>query len=171
MNTTDLKYFLKNYKIMNIVGFEPFFNKNSEILILGSFPSVKSRAEGFYYGNKQNRFWRTLFFIFNENYNSNLSIDDKKEFLTKHKIALWDMVFECEIQGSMDKDIKNYKIADLDKIFKNCQIKKIGLNGKLSFKLFLENYFDTDIMSEYLPSTSPANGRFNAEIWRNFLSD
>ncbi len=92
-------------------GFEPFINDDSKLLILGSFPSVKSRQVEFYYGNKQNRFWRTVCSFFGEEVPE--ATDDKKEFLLKRKIALWDVVTECEIVGSQDVTIKNFKVANI----------------------------------------------------------
>lgn len=108
-------------------GFLPFFDENSEILILGSFPSVISRETNFYYGNKQNRFWKVLAEAFGEP--APETIGEKQALLKNHKIALWDVVAECEITGSLDSTIKNYKVADLQKVLDKAKIKKIILNG------------------------------------------
>ena len=105
------------------IGFEPFCHINSKILILGSFPSVKSRKVEFYYGNPQNRFWSTVSEFFGEE--TPVTVDDKKNFLLKHDIALWDMVTECEIKGSMDSEIKNYKVADIKNLLQKFKIKYI----------------------------------------------
>ena len=106
-------------------GFLPFFDEDSEILILGSFPSVISRETNFYYGNKQNRFWKILSEAFGEP--APETIGEKQVLLKNHKIALWDVVAECEITGSLDSTIKNYKVADLQKVLDNAKIKKIIL--------------------------------------------
>lgn len=90
-------------------GFLPFFDENSEILILGSFPSAISRETNFYYGNKQNRFWKVLAEAFGEP--APETIGEKQALLKKHKIALWDVVAECEITGSLDSTIKNYILS------------------------------------------------------------
>lgn len=103
-------------------GFLPFFDENSEILILGSFPSVISRETNFYYGNKQNRFWKILSEAFGEP--APETIGEKQALLKNHKIALWDVVAECEITGSLDSTIKNYKVADLQKVLDKANVKK-----------------------------------------------
>lgn len=108
-------------------GFLPFFDENSEILILGSFPSVISRETNFYYGNKQNRFWKILSEAFGEP--APETIGEKQALLKNHKIALWDVVTECEITGSLDSTIKNYKVADLRQVLDNANVKTIILNG------------------------------------------
>jgi hypoxanthine-DNA glycosylase len=149
-------------------GFEPVYDKNSRILILGSFPSVKSREVNFYYGNKQNRFWKILSEIFN--YNIGDSISEKIDFLLKNKIAIWDIAQECEIKGSSDNTIKQIKVADLSIILKNSDIKKIICNGKKAYEIFLKYYSHLNIENICLPSTSPANVSFNKELWKNELT-
>ena len=151
------------------MGFAPVFNKDSKLLILGSFPSVKSREIAFYYGNKQNRFWRTVCGFFQEDVPE--SIEGKKEFLLRRKIALWDIAVSCEIEGSSDASLRNAEIANLSDIFKQTSLKKIILNGALAYKLFLKKYENCGISYEKLPSTSPANPTFDAEIWRRSLYD
>ena len=99
---------------MKKLGFAPAFDENSRLLILGSFPSVKSRQVEFYYGNKQNRFWRLICGYFKENIPETTA--DKKEFLKKHRVALCDIVTACEIEGSSDISIKNAEIADLQQV-------------------------------------------------------
>ena len=100
-------------------GFEPVYDKNSKVLILGSFPSVKSRQVDFYYGNKRNRFWETLCSYFGEAVPE--STQDKIDFLLRRNIAIWDIVTECEIDGSKDDTIKNFKVADLKKVLQNSE--------------------------------------------------
>lgn len=151
------------------MGFGPVYNENSRILILGSFPSVKSREISFYYGNKQNRFWGTVCGFFGEEIPKD--IEGKKAFLLQHGIALWDMVTSCEINGSADASIKNAQTADLDMIFQRAKIEKILLNGTLAFDLFVEKYKDIEINYQKMPSTSPANPRFLESVWWEALND
>ena len=136
---------------------KPFYNKDSKVLILGSFPSVKSREEGFYYAHPQNRFWRVLSNVYEEN------ITDKKEFLKKHNIALFDVCASCEIKGSSDASIREVVPNDIKKILNTSQIKQIILNGKTASKLYQKYMKDIKIPNIVLPSTSPANATFNLE--------
>lgn len=149
-------------------GFEPVYDKYSRLLILGSFPSVKSRQVEFYYGNKQNRFWRIICSHFNENIPQ--TTEDKIKFLHFNKIALWDIVTECEITGSKDDTIKNFKVADVKTLLQNSDIRFIILNGGTAFKIFEANYGDITVPYAKLPSTSPANTRFNEEEWHCAIS-
>ena len=125
------------------IAFPPVFDKDSKVLILGSFPSVKSREIEFYYGNKQNRFWRMICGYFHESIPD--SIEGKKEFLFRRNIALWDMVVSCEIEGSADASIKNAEIANLQLVFNEAKIEKILLNGTLAYDLFTKSYEDIAI--------------------------
>lgn len=151
------------------MGFPPVFDENSRVLILGSFPSVKSREVAFYYGNKQNRFWRTVCGFFEEQVPE--CTEGKKDFLLRRQIALWDMATACEIEGSSDASVKNAVIADLSAIFTTAKIEKILLNGSLAYELFMKKYEKTEIPYIKMPSTSPANPRFDAKIWRDELND
>lgn len=140
----------------------PIYNKESKILILGSIPSPKSREYGFYYGHPQNRFWKVLADIFDEN--KTKSISDKKEFLIYHKIALWDVLDSCMINGADDSSIKEPKANDISKIIKNSSIKRIYTTGKKAYDLYMKLCFaDTGIEAILLPSTSPANCRIKYE--------
>lgn len=139
---------------------EPFYNKNSKILILGSFPSVKSREVGFYYSHPQNRFWKVLAAILNEDVP--ISINDKKEFLKRNNIALYDVCASCDIKSSSDASIKNVIPNNLDEIFKSANIKVIAFDGKTAFSLYqkyFKNKYNVELIS--LPSTSPANAKYN----------
>ena len=148
-------------------GFAPFFDGDSVLLILGSFPSVKSRKEGFYYGNPQNAFWRTVCGYFGEGVP--LSVDDKKAFLKRRPIALWDVVTACRIDGSKDNSIQDEVIADIEGLIANSGIKTIFCNGSKSFEL-LEREFPALLpIAQKLPSTSPANPRFSVEVWHRAL--
>ena len=136
----------------------PFYNEDSEILILGSFPSVASREEGFYYAHKRNRFWKVLSSIFDE------EILDKKDFLIRHHLALFDVCASCEIKGSSDASIKEVVPNDLSEILKVSPIKVIFLNGETASKLYKKYMKDISIPTITLPSTSPANATFNLEM-------
>ena len=138
--------------------FDAFYNKDSEILILGSMPSVKSRELGFYYMHPQNRFWKVLEKVYDE------LITDKKEFLTKHKIALWDVIESCEIAGAQDSSIKNVKPNNLNKIIKKSNIKHIFCTGQKAYQLYNKYALPkTGLKAICLPSTSPANCRLSLE--------
>lgn len=142
-------------------GFPPVYDGDSKILILGSFPSVKSRKVNFYYGNKQNRFWKTLEEFYGETVET---VDDKKSLCLRRGIALWDIVISCEIKGSMDADITNYVLADLTEILQKCKIVKILCNGAKAYEL-TKSVYGGDIPVYKLPSTSPANVSFNKQKW------
>ena len=140
----------------------PFYNSNSKILILGSFPSIKSRNEGFYYAHKKNRFWSVLSII----YQSKLptTILEKQTFLKEHNIALYDVCASCEINKSSDSTIKNVTPNDIKIILEKTKITKIYLNGNTAFKLYnkyLKEKLGIDGIC--LPSTSPANATFSLE--------
>ena len=147
-------------------GFAPVFDGNSRVLILGSFPSVKSRQAEFYYGNKQNRFWKVLSEAFDESEPS--TVDDKIRLCLKHNVALWDVVGSCRITGSMDADIKDYELVDLQQVLGSGKIEKILCNGATSYKLTLTAYKGSLPVFK-LPSTSPANVRFDKAVWLKHL--
>ncbi|MGN1104722.1 MAG: DNA-deoxyinosine glycosylase [Candidatus Coproplasma sp.] len=148
-------------------GFEPYYNPDSKLLILGSFPSVKSREQSFYYGNPRNALWRILATFFKEQ--TPLSIEEKKDFLTRHKIALWDVVEECEIVASRDETIKNFKIADVNFLLQNAPIEYILVNGGKAYELFMKSFSGIAVPYERVPSTSPANARRKDEEWYGAL--
>lgn len=149
-------------------GFNPYINEDSKILILGSFPSVISRKNGFYYGNPQNRFWKIIAEIFNEDLPS--TIEQKKQLCKKHKLALWDIIIESNVKGSSDKKVNesSFKIADISQLLQSYKISKIICNGNLAFSLFIKN-FGTNYNVIKLPSTSPANVKFNKNLWQKAL--
>lgn len=151
---------------------KPFFDENSRILILGSFPSVKSREQMFFYGHAQNRFWRVLSRAFS--LNEPKSIEEKKELLKNNNIALWDVIASCEIIGSADSTIKNVKANDLSIILNNARIEKIIVNGKTAeryFNKYIEPLINRSAIC--LPSTSPANATYSldrlVEEWKNVI--
>ena len=140
----------------------PVYNKNSQILILGSFPSVKSREGRFFYHHKQNRFWKVLSTIVN--YVLPETIDEKKDFLLKNHIAVWDVIASCDIEGSSDSSIKNAVPNDFSDILKAAPIRKIYTNGGTAYKLY-HKYCEkvTGIKAMKLPSTSPANASYSLD--------
>lgn len=139
------------------------FDENSKILILGSFPSVKSREADFFYGHLQNRFWCVVSAVLS--HPEPHSVTEKKAMLLNNGIALWDVVASCDIRGSSDCTIKNVVPNDIGVITEIADIKKIYLNGGTASRLFYK-YISPDIKIEAvtLPSTSPANARFSLEM-------
>ena len=142
--------------------FEAIYDRNSKVLILGSFPSVKSREQNFFYGHPQNRFWKVIAAIFKEDVPK--TIQEKKKLLIKNNIALWDVIASCEIKGSSDSSITNAVPNDLSAIFNTAKIEKVFCNGNKSFELYQKHIFPiNEIKAEKLPSTSPANASYNLE--------
>lgn len=142
--------------------FDPVFDSNSRILILGSLPSVKSREEGFYYGNPRNRFWKVISSIYG--YDEPKTVEEKKKMLIESNIAVWDVIDSCDIIGSSDSSIKNVEVTDLGRVLDNCDIEHIFANGKAAGKLyskFSEQKIGRPIIE--LPSTSPANAAYTLE--------
>ena len=148
-------------------GFAPVYDRDSKVLILGSFPSVKSREIAFYYGNKQNRFWKMICGYFGESIPK--SVEEKKTFLLEKRIALWDMAISCEIEGSADADVKNVELIDLDVVLNASDVRLILLNGTLAYQLFMQKYANIPIAYKKMPSTSPANPRYDESIWGDAL--
>ena len=140
--------------------FGPYINKDSRVLILGSIPSVKSRELGFYYMHPQNRFWKVVSDLLNEKFPDTL--EDKKNFLKRNKIALWDVLDSCEIHGSSDSSIKCPKVNDIKGLIEGTEIKYIFVTGKKALELY-NKYCYNDILIDaiYLPSTSGANCAFS----------
>ena len=143
--------------------FEPVFDAASRVLILGTLPSVKSREQNFYYGHPQNRFWKVLAKVCDVSAVPE-TIDEKRTFLLKHHIAVWDVIAECDIIGSSDSSIKNVVPADLDQILQNAPIQQIYGNGGKAYVLY-QKYLFSRIQYEMikLPSTSPANAAWQIE--------
>lgn len=141
---------------------EPIFDDQSQILILGSFPSVKSRESKFYYGHPQNRFWKVIALVYGEIVPE--TIEEKKTFLKQHHIALWDVIASCEIIGSSDSSIQNAVPNDISWILSKSKISHIFINGGKAFTLF-QRYFKEEILPPVikLPSTSPANAQWSIE--------
>ena len=150
-------------------GFQPVFDEKSRVLILGSFPSVMSRAVNFYYGNPQNRFWGMLGAFFGEEVPE--SAEGRRSFVLSHQIALWDVVMRCEIVGSSDASIKNEVTADVGSLVAGSKISRILCNGTKAYALLLERFPELVPMASKLPSTSPANPRYSYAAWEKALSE
>ncbi len=150
----------------------PVFDRHSKVLILGSFPSVKSREAQFFYGHPQNRFWKVTSTVFAAP--EPHTIEEKKEFLLSHGIAVWDVIASCDITGSSDSSIKNVIPNDLTMILNHADIRTIFVNGKTAEK-FYNKYIKDTIGREAvcLPSTSPANAAWTVErlteAWKQIL--
>ena len=149
----------------------PLYDADSKILILGSFPSVKSREMAFFYGHPQNRFWKLLSLLLEVPFPE--TVQERREFLLSHRIALWDVIASCEIHGSSDASIRNAVPNDLRQILDTAQIGQIYVNGQTAGKLY-RKYQEKTLRETYgdcakaviLPSTSPANAAWNIERLR-----
>lgn len=142
--------------------FEPVYDENSKILILGSFPSVKSRENNFYYGHPQNRFWKVLANVLETEVPQ--TIEEKKQMLLTHGIAVWDVIASCSIQGSSDTSIKDVVVNDFSEILRTADIRMICANGGKAWELY-HRYAEkkTGMEAVKLPSTSPANATWRLE--------
>ena len=146
----------------------PLYDEHSGILILGSFPSVKSRETAFFYGHPQNRFWKVLSRVLEAP--TPETIPEKREFLLSHKVAVWDVIASCEIRGSSDASIRNVVPNDLTKILDTGKIRQIYVNGQTAGRLY-RKYQEKALCEAYgdcaravvLPSTSPANAAWTLE--------
>lgn len=153
-------------------NFEPVFNAQSQILILGSLPSVKSRENNFYYGHPQNRFWKLIATLCCEEIPQ--TIEEKKKLLYDHGIAVWDVIAKCDIIGSGDSTIKNVVPNDMRIVLEHASIKRIYANGGKAYELYMRHCY-TDCKREIikLPSTSPANAAFSTErllkVWGDLM--
>ena len=152
--------------------FGPLYGPESKVLILGSFPSVKSREIQFFYGHPQNRFWKVIAALLEKPVP--VTVDEKRSLIIDGRLALWDTIGRCEIRGSSDSSIRNVTPNDLSVILGSCDIRKIFCNGKTSFSLY-QKYIEpvTGIRAECLPSTSPANAAWSlqalTEEWKKIL--
>lgn len=151
----------------------PVYNENSKILILGSFPSVKSREQGFFYGHPQNRFWKVVAAV--HDCAVPVTVEEKRAFLLEHGIAVWDVIQSCEIVGSSDSSIKDAVANDLRVILNAADIRQIFVNGRKAEELY-KKYIAPEIGREAvcLPSTSPANAAWSVERlveqWKKVVS-
>lgn len=143
-------------------SFEPVYNSDSKILILGTLPSVKSRENHFYYGHKQNRFWKLLARICKEDVPE--TIEEKKTMLLRNHIAIWDVIYSCDIQGSSDSSIKNVVPTDLKQVLASSSITQIYANGNKAGALYKKyQQSNTNMDITVLPSTSPANAAWSLD--------
>lgn len=153
--------------------FPPVADESCRILILGSFPSVKSREDGFFYGHPQNRFWRMLAAIFDEPFPTD--IPARKALLLRHHIALWDVIASCRIDGSSDATIRDAVPVDISRVTSIAPIRCIVCNGTLAGKLYQKHLQPlTGLPAVVLPSTSPANASWSLErlvsAWKPVLT-
>ncbi len=151
----------------------PFYDKTSTILILGSFPSVKSRESRFFYGHPQNRFWKLMARLYGED-QVPVTVEEKAALLKRHHIAAWDSIHACDIQGSSDSSIRNVEPNDFREILSTAPIRQIFTNGKKSHEIYRKYCFpQTQREDICLPSTSPANAAWDldrlAEAWKVIL--
>ncbi|MDE6656891.1 MAG: DNA-deoxyinosine glycosylase [Anaeroplasmataceae bacterium] len=152
--------------------FEPIYNDSSHILILGSLPSLVSVERGFYYMHPQNRFWKILSKIYKEDAYL-MSIEEKKAFVLRNHLALYDVVASCDIKNSSDASIENVVCTDIREILNHTSIQKILLNGNKAYTLFIKAYPELKDKALALPSTSSANARMSLEeltrVWEEAL--
>ena len=142
--------------------FGPFFDSKSRVLILGTIPSPKSREQAFYYGHPRNRFWTVLATVLGEDVPEN--IEERKSMLTKHKIALWDVLESCEIKGAEDASIRNPKANNMNYILQNSDIRAIFTTGNKATNLYNKLCRpECNIEAIGLPSTSPANCAYSVD--------
>ena len=143
-------------------AFDPVFDSESRILILGTMPSPKSRELGFYYSHPRNRFWPVLAEIFSENVPE--TPEEKRSFCLRHKIALWDVLKECDIEGASDSSIKNAVPNDISIILNSADINTVFTTGSTAGKLY-KKFIEpkTGVPAKVLPSTSPANAKIKFE--------
>lgn len=154
---------------------KPVWNEESRVLLLGTMPSPASRNAGFFYMHPQNRFWKVVPEVFGETLKfpnnadeREAAISERREFLLRHKLALWDVLASCEIQGAADSSIKNAKPNDFTELFEKSKIHHVLCTGKTSFNLwkkFCETQYEErfGLTCECLPSTSPANAAWSIE--------
>ncbi len=142
--------------------FPPVYDQNSKILILGSFPSVKSREIQFFYGHPQNRFWKVIANVLDCKVPT--TIDEKKCILLQNGVAVWDVIASCSIVGSSDTSIKDVVVNDFSKILSESKVTSIYVNGTKAYELY-HKYAEkeTGIKAVKLPSTSPANAAWNLD--------
>ena len=137
----------------------PLYDADSEILILGSFPSPKSRETDFFYGHPQNRFWQVLSQLYDESLPR--TIEEKKTLLKKHHVALWDVIDECDIRGASDASVRGAVPTKISGLLENSSVRAVYCNGAKSFELYQKYQLkETGVPAVKLPSTSPANAAY-----------
>ena len=157
---------------MTVHPFPPLYSEDSKVLILGSFPSVKSRETMFFYGHPQNRFWKVIAALYYEPVPR--TIPEKKALILSHGLALWDSIASCDIKGSSDASIENVEPTDLSEILEGSRVSRVYCNGARSFEIYRKYQLSrTGIEAVRLPSTSPANAACSLEklieAWRAVL--
>ena len=151
---------------------KPLYDENSRILILGSFPSVKSRENNFFYGRPQNRFWKVMAKVLE--WEVPKTIEEKRKMLLENHVAVWDVIASCSILGSSDTSIKDVVVNDFSKILENSKVERIYVNGGKAYELY-HKYAEkvTGIKAVKLPSTSPANAAWSLEkltkTWKEII--
>ena len=152
--------------------FDPVFDAESKILILGSFPSVKSRENNFFYGHPQNRFWKVMANVLE--WEVPTTIEEKREMLLENHVAVWDVIASCSIVGSSDTSIKDVVVNDFSRILENSKVERIYVNGGKAYELY-HKYAEkvTGIQAVKLPSTSPTNAAWSLEkltkTWKEII--
>ena len=141
--------------------FDPVYDDESKVLILGSFPSVVSREKNFYYANKGNRFWKLMSVLFDE------EINDRKQFCLDHHIALWDVIASCSIEGSSDASIKDVTVNDINRLIRKTKIRTVFTTGKKAADLY-QKYINCDKEHIPLPSTSGANAAMSMDRLKEY---
>ena len=152
--------------------FAPVWNAQSRVLVLGSFPSVRSREMGFYYGHPQNRFWRVLSMLYQEGLP--ISVQERRAFVLRHGVALWDALASCDIVGSSDQSIRNAIPNDIASLLKKSTIERVFLNGQRAYAAYHRHCGEClALPAVALPSTSAANAAWSlerlVEAWRVIL--
>lgn len=145
-------------------GFDPVFDERGRVLVLGSFPSVLSRENSFYYGNPRNRFWQVMAAVLGEPAPALDDIDAKRALLLSHGVALWDVIESCDVRGSSDASIRNVVPADVARITGVAPIEAVLCNGSTAGRLY-RRWLEPicGLPAEVLPSTSPANAAWSLE--------
>ena len=159
---SSYKRLVNRIEHMVLHSINPVYDENSNILILGSFPSVKSREYGFFYGHPQNRFWKVIASVFSEDVPE--TIEYKKAMLLRNNVAVWDVIASCDIEGSADSTIRNVVPNDIRPILEKADIEQIYVNGRKAeelYKKYIEKNIDRHAIC--LPSTSPANAAWKLE--------
>ena len=152
--------------------FPPLFDSESRVLILGSFPSVKSREARFFYGHPQNRFWKVMANVLE--WEVPTTIEEKREMLLENHVAVWDVIASCSIVGSSDTSIKDVVVNDFSRILENSKVERVYVNGGKAYELY-HKYAEkvTGIKAVKLPSTSPANAAWSLEkltkTWKEII--
>ncbi len=152
--------------------FAPFYDEWSRILILGTFPSVRSRETKFYYGHPQNRFWKVIAAV--TGWSEPRTVEEKKRMLLQNHIAVWDVIRSCEIVGSSDSSIRNVTANPIGTVLEKSRITAVYANGSMAKKLYDKySLAETGLPAVRLPSTSPANAAWTldrlVEAWKTIL--